>query len=88
MNNHISKDHNANMPLIELPVDVILYITHFLSYVELAFLVRVNKSLAHLLTPYLYNPILKSEQSPKNPYYGLPWPSWIDCIGEWSSPYY
>lgn len=75
------------MPFIDLPVDIILSITHFLSYVELASLVRTNTSLAHLLIPSLYNPILKSEQSPKNPYYGLPWPSWIDCIGEWRSPY-
>lgn len=74
------------MAFMQLPVDVILSITHFLSYVELASLVRTNKSLAQLLIPYLYNPILKSSSTPKNPYYGLPWPSWVQCIKEWHSP--
>ncbi|EEA19204.1 ndufs2, NADH ubiquinone oxidoreductase 49 kd subunit [Talaromyces marneffei ATCC 18224] len=73
------------MPFIELPVDVILSVTAFLSYVEIASLIRVSQSLAHLLLPYLYNPILKSARTPHNPYYGLPWPSWTDYIGRWRS---
>ncbi|KUL84238.1 hypothetical protein ZTR_06927 [Talaromyces verruculosus] len=75
------------MQFMQLPVDVILSITHFLSYVELACLVRTGKGLAQLLIPYLYNPILQSSRTPKNPYYGLPWPSWIQCINEWRSPF-
>lgn len=71
---------------MELPVEILLCITDFLSFVDLASLIRVNHSLAHLLIPFLYNPILKSEQKPKNPYYGLPWPSWISCIKRWRSP--
>jgi hypothetical protein len=77
---------DTTMPFIELPVDIILSVTAFLSYIEIASLIRVNKSLADLLLPYLYNPILRSERTPRNSYYGLPWPSWVDYIGTWRSP--
>ncbi|RAO73236.1 uncharacterized protein BHQ10_009248 [Talaromyces amestolkiae] len=74
------------MLFMNLPVDVILCIADFLSYADLASLNRTNQNLAYLLTPFLYNSILKSEQAPTDPYYGLPWPVWINCIGKWRSP--
>lgn len=74
------------MPFIELPVDIILSVTQYLSYIDLASMVCVNKSLADLLIPYLYNLILKSRGAFKRPFYGRPPWTWVWSIRNWHSP--